>query len=425
MISCKINPKILFLWLIFASVILCNRVNAQDYPYDIQKYAFIDYKKNKLDFYGDSVFFENLLLSLNNLVCYGFGQMNILQIGGSHIQADIFSGRIRQRLQTFYPGLNAGRGMVFPYRIAETNTPVHYYVRYTGNWDHCRNVDHKENCKLGLTGISVTTHDYNVEIEIILKDKDYPHYDFNKIKIFQELDSTSYIAIPDNAGVKYSIITDYSSGCKIYLLDHYIDTLKLRIIKTESYQQSFTLYGISLETDDPGIVYHAIGVNGASVGSYLKCSLFSKHLQAISPDLTILSLGINDAYTPNFEPDVFERNYDSLITLIRDISPNAPIILTVNNDSYLYRRYDNTNVLKVREVMIDLAKKYHCAVWDMFEIMGGLNSIFYWNRLGLAKSDKIHFTSEGYILLGDLFFNAFLKAYDNFIEAKRGTIITN
>jgi hypothetical protein len=73
--------------------------------------------------------------------------------------------------------------------------------------------------------------------------------------------------------------------------------------------------------------------------------------------------------------------------------------------------------------MIKLAKKYHCAVWDLHTIMGGLNSIVYWNLLGLAKKDKIHFTNQGYVLLGDLFFNAFLKAYDNFIESKNSETI--
>ncbi|MFC1731178.1 GDSL-type esterase/lipase family protein [candidate division KSB1 bacterium] len=366
--------------------------SAQDYPYDIDQYAFINYKHNKLDFYGDSIFFENLFLNLNNLVIYGFGQMNIIHIGGSHIQADIFSGRIRQRLQTFYPGLNAGRGFVFPYRVAKTNTPVNYYVRYTGNWESCRNVEKIKNCNLGLSGISVTTFDSISTIQIILKDKNYLHYEFNRLKIFQELDSLSFSVFLNNPNINYTVIDDYSCGCKVFILDDYIDTLSLRIVKTNEFQRAYTLYGISLETDDPGIVYHSIGVNGASVPSYLRCNMFNQHLQALNPDLTILSIGINDAYTRDFKPEIFERNYDSLLTKIREVAPNAPIILTVNNDSYLYRRYTNTNVIKVREVMVNLSKKHHCAVWDLHTIMGGLNSIVYWNLLGLAKKDK-HFTS--------------------------------
>ena len=48
--------------------------------------------------------------------------------------------------------------------------------------------------------------------------------------------------------------------------------------------------------------------------------------------------------------------------------------------------------------------------------MGGLNSILVWQRFGLAKRDRIHFTGKGYLLQGDLFFNAFLKSYDHYID---------
>ena len=36
-------------------------------------------------------------------------------------------------------------------------------------------------------------------------------------------------------------------------------------------------------------------------------------------------------------------------------------------------------------------------------IMGGLNSIKLWEDAGLAKTDKIHLTTKGYKLSGDLF----------------------
>ena len=39
-----------------------------------------------------------------------------------------------------------------------------------------------------------------------------------------------------------------------------------------------------------------------------------------------------------------------------------------------------------------------------------------WEENGLAKSDKIHFTTKGYKLTGDLFFEAFIKSYKEFLE---------
>jgi hypothetical protein len=102
--------------------------------------------------------------------------------------------------------------------------------------------------------------------------------------------------------------------------------------------------------------------------------------------------------------------------MIRAAVPDAAILLTVPNDSYLQRRYLNRNTQKVRDVIMSLAGEWDCGVWDFYSIMGGLNSIWVWNRYGLARRDRIHFTRKGYILMGDLFFNAFLRTYDDYIE---------
>jgi lysophospholipase L1-like esterase len=49
--------------------------------------------------------------------------------------------------------------------------------------------------------------------------------------------------------------------------------------------------------------------------------------------------------------------------------------------------------------------------------MGGLNSMKEWEDAGLAKEDKVHFTNEGYRLLGDLLYNAFIDRYIEHIKS--------
>ncbi len=105
-----------------------------------------------------------------------------------------------------------------------------------------------------------------------------------------------------------------------------------------------------------------------------------------------------------------------LLVMIWPFFPLAAILLTVPNDSYLYRQYVNRNTARARDAIMDLAKEHNCGVWDFYTIMGGLNSILVWQRFGLAKRDRIHFTGKGYLLQGDLFFNAFLKSYDHYID---------
>jgi hypothetical protein len=53
--------------------------------------------------------------------------------------------------------------------------------------------------------------------------------------------------------------------------------------------------------------------------------------------------------------------------------------------------------------------------------MGGLNSMAVWETNGLAKKDKVHFTSAGYKIMGDLMFNAILKSYERHMMKKYPT----
>ena len=68
---------------------------------------------------------------------------------------------------------------------------------------------------------------------------------------------------------------------------------------------------------------------------------------------------------------------------------------------------------------MELAKEYNAAVWNQFDIMGGLRSMQDWQKEGLAQRDKVHFTPSGYILMGDLLFNAFIERYIEHTEANK------
>ncbi len=388
-----------------------------EYPFDINYYNFIHYDENKIIFPADSSNFERFFLKLDTIILNGVGKLSIVHIGGSHIQADIYSGRTRERLQTFYPGMNGGRGSVFPFRLAKTNNPRSYKVNYTGNWISCRNVEPKKKCTLGLSGMSVTTYEPKASLTIRIKSDSLVSYYFNKIRIFHKNDSNSFQAIFPSLEIERVERND-SLGFSLYYLKKDYQQFKLEFQKNKPTQNKFTIYGISLENDDPGIVYHSIGVNGASFPSFLKCQLFEKQLVALKPDMVVISLGTNDAYTTKFKPDFYKANYQALINKIKRAAPESAILATVANDSYLFRRYPNSNTQLAANVIYQIAKKNNCGVWDFFKIMGGLNSSSLWRQENLMVNDLIHFNVQGYLLKGDLFFNALIKAYDNHLSTK-------
>jgi lysophospholipase L1-like esterase len=407
----------LYILLFYLMAALPVHSQSTDYPYDIASYDFIHYDSNRVQFPGDSSSYQYFLEKFSRLIAEGRGQISIVHIGGSHLQADIYTDHIRNRFQSFQPGINGGRGFIFPYSVARTNNPPNYRVSYTGRWSSCKNTQEKKNCLLGLSGISVTTTDTTGSISITFPSSNPVPYDFNRVRIFYLQDSLSYDCSIEG-GASISDTERIVPGCISYSLDTWSDSLVIRLHKSSPAQQRFTLLGISLETDDPGLIYHAVGVNGAKVPSFLRCSFLPDQMAALSADLVILSLGTNDAYTRHFNPSFYRQNYDTLIRRIKSALPEAAILITVPNDSYLYRRYTNGNTEKVRALILDLAGEHSCGVWDFYGIMGGLNSIIVWQRFGLAKRDRIHFTRNGYMLKGDLFFNAFLKSYDDFINKR-------
>lgn len=389
---------------------------AQTNPHLLPQYDFVQYDSNYIHFYSDSANFNTFYGKLDTLIAKGKGKINIMQIGGSHIQADIWSDQLRKNFQQLSPNLNGGRGFLFPYKLAKTNNPYYYEVSYTGEWAGYRNSVSKHHATWGISGITASTTDSVVSFKINFRGENTPYYDFKRIKIFHNIDSASTYCIELISDTAIAIKTNYAVGYTVFELANYSDKLEFIIYKTDTSKAQFDLYGLSIENDDPGIVYNSIGVNGASTSSYLRCQLFKQHLQAIPPDLVIFCIGINDAYDPSFCKLCYENNYDTLVSWIKEINPKTNFLFVTNNDSYYNKKYPNKRAEIAREVMITLATKHNAAMWDMYSVMGGLGSIKTWQKNNLAKTDKVHLTTEGYKLMGDLQFSALMKNFATYYK---------
>ncbi|MDQ3190047.1 MAG: GDSL-type esterase/lipase family protein [Bacteroidota bacterium] len=406
----RMNNKLLNTLLILFIFSCKNLLFAQVSPFAFEDYTFVDKQFNKIDIYGSDTKYKNLYSKMEKMLLSGEGNINIVHFGGSHIQADIWSGRTRNQLQELMPGSSGARGFLFPFKMGKTNNPYHYLIDYNGSWTTHRNVEKNKDGLLGVSGISVTTEDTLSSIKIYFREGQPTSYYHNRVKIFHHLTDSSYHIIPINAG-NYKEFNYPLKGYTEFIFDQKKDTLELEIRKTGESQKYFTLFGFSLENDEPGFTYHSIGVNGASVPSYNRCSLLPTHLAAIKPDLIIFSIGINDIYDSDFTAKRYLQNYDTLLLNIKAAWPNTAILFTTNTDSYYKKKYANEKSLEAREVMIKLAEKHGAGVWDMLNVMGGVGSIKNWERQGMAKRDLIHLTPDGYKIMGDLMFNAILNSY--------------
>jgi lysophospholipase L1-like esterase len=399
-------------FLIYSSVTPLKYVTAQEFDYflDHTRYSFIHYDENYFSVPDSNTNFICFFNKVDSLIRFGDRKMNILHLGGSHIQADMYTDEMRTRLNQLGTDMNGGRGLIFPVKMVHSNNPISFSVKYTGNWDYCKCTRLKDSCNIGLTGFSVTTKDSLCSIWIDPNCKNNVYYTFNRIRIFHE--PTNYRLYISTKDSLYYGIYNERYGYTLFNLKKDESLFQLEIVK-DTCNDSFSLLGISLETDSPGITYNSVGVNGAMLRSYLNCKLLSKHMEAIAPDLLVFSIGTNEGNTKHFDSLSYITEYRQLLELSKLAAPQSAILLTVPNDCYLYKRYTNTNTSIMREIIYNLAKEYHCGIWDFYNIMGGLDSSQDWYAAGLMKSDKIHFNEKGYLLKGDLFFSAFLKSWES------------
>jgi len=394
-----------------------GNVLAQGNPFRVAEKPFLNTAANSIVFKGDSAAWERYHEELDKLVFAGEGQIHVAHIGGSHVQADMWSMQLRHRMQTLSPGLRAARGYVFPFAMAKSNTPWWYKPEFTGKWTAVRQVTRADTSTLGIAGISATTRDTLAEIKIGFRTDIHAAHPFNRVRVLHRMDSSYTVSAWDpDSTLRIGKRVDALAGFSEFTFDRYRDTLRLRIQRTDSTQRQFTLRGIVLDSDDPGFVLHALGVNGASTASWLRCQRFSEELALLHPDLVILSIGINDAHDPDFSATRYEANYRALIHRIRAANPDAAILLTTNTDSYVKRRFVNKNAGAVRDAMLRLSASEGVGVWDTWGVMGGEGSIRAWEKAGLAQPDRVHMKRGGYELLGDLLYGALMEAYGNHIK---------
>jgi len=413
-------------------LLTCRLLLAQDLPLlkPVPKYKFAHFERNQIIYPGDSLAMERFFQKMDSVVYLGEGNVSIMHIGGSHVQAGVFTQQFRDNLLSIGTDLIGGQNFVFPFSAGGTNNPSHFLVRSTGTWAYCRNAVRKETDKrMGLAGAAITTTDSTATVSIITREKNptdlTPDFDFNKVTVIGFSETENVVPVVSYDGTILHGQYDEWKSTYTFDLPDFTDSI---CILFDSVPGEFTLTGVLLESGMPGISVHGVGVNGASVPSYLRCDDFERDLELIRPDLIIFGIGINDAAENDFEKKTFKRNYDELIQVIKRVNPDCALLFMTNNDSFKRvrvkrkTRYEvNTNGKIVEDAFMEMGKQYNAAVWDQFDIMGGLKSMQDWEDAGLAKKDKVHFTNEGYMLLGDLLYNALITRYIEHIrlDAKR------
>ncbi|TDW47213.1 LysM domain-containing protein [Flavobacterium sp. 270] len=414
---------------------------------------------------------ENFFEKLKNNESQNNHKINIVHIGDSHIQGDLMTNEIRKKLQQQFG--NGGRGFVFPYQLAKTNGSYNERFRSNKTWENYRNILPFRNNPVGLSGIALWRESGSFALEMNIKD---PAYKFNTIKIItpQNQDmfglatssQTNKIQTTERKVIKHKIkkgealstiadkynisvseikrdnrlksdairagrtlkITTNETRARTVALSefvslnvesdsfsHYYNSDKaldrIFLIPNKS-ASNYELNGLVLEKDSPGLIYSSIGVNGAKFSDYNKYPLFFEQLKALHADLLVFSLGTNESYE-HLESENYIRHLREFISNIKAQGINVPIIVVTPAPSLL-RRKPNTYIHNYTKDIIETAKTDGFAVWDLYDEFGGTEGVRQLRAQGIIGPDFVHYSKKGYEKQGNLFTEAFLKAYDNF-----------
>ena len=405
---------------------LCQMVTAQSYMRKIPKLDFANFADNHIQFYGDSADYEYFYAKMDSLMFFGKGEVSIMHIGGSHVQAGVFTQLLRDDLLALDAGINKGIGAAFPFSAGKTNNPSGYRVSSTGDWRYCRNAVAFDK-RLGLCGAAVTTRDASATITVTTHER-YDcnvsqDFSFNRVVVtgYSDCDSVATIPVAIVSGDTLFPTVDTVNETYFYILSQLADTVKIAFYTLCG---EFTITGLWLDDESPiGLTCHGVGVNGARVVSYLYCEDFARDLEKVNPDLVIFGIGVNDASADDFSPNAFMNDYARLIGIIKQHNPHCALLFITNNDTFKKLKRNNyrvnANGQTAEQAFIEMGKKHNAGVWDQFHIMGGLGSMKLWQNEKLAQNDKIHFTQKGYAILGDLLYNALMEKYVEHIKRSR------
>lgn len=179
-------------------------------------------------------------------------------------------------------------------------------------------------------------------------------------------------------------------------------------------------YGVALE-GRTGIQVSNIPMRGSSgtIFKRIDRTQMRQQLKTVDPKLVLLQYGGNTVpyVTDSTKAENYGKWVTSQIKYLKGILPETAFILIGPSDmAHKENEYFVTYpyLEPVRNALKKAAFETGCGFWDIYEVMGGKNSMKAWvdAEPALAGSDYVHFTPKGARKIGELFTKAFFDLKD-------------
>ncbi|MDR0683148.1 MAG: GDSL-type esterase/lipase family protein, partial [Dysgonamonadaceae bacterium] len=345
--------------------------------------------------------------------------IRILHYGDSQIEGDRITGYIRQKLQEKFGG--KGPGLLPAVQLIPSSSVVQSasdnIERYIISGNLQNELPNKRYGALGQVGIvsgesfiSVQVRNWKQTFENVKE--------FQKIRLFVGYPSSNFRAdlVISNHKIVKQKMKNENRPVKIltWELDKPVKNFTLQLHGLGE------IYGMALD-GTTGIAVDNIPFRGSS-GTFfttMDSTVLGDMLQELNTRMILLEFGGN--MTPAIRNKKSVENYKTKmsdqIALLKRLCPKAKIILLGPADmstkingklqSYPY-------LAKIIEALKEAALQNNIAFWNMYEVMGGQNSMIEWvkNNPPLAAPDYIHFSIKGTEKIADLFYESLMIYYD-------------
>jgi len=367
--------------------------------------------------------FENALAKFyNKLEKIKAGELvRVLHFGDSQIEGDRISGVIRSMLQEKFGGCGVGYIPItdpgFDRKsIQRTNT---------GTWEKysvVRSQKTPPHNRYGVLGSFFQWSKGGASIQLKKNEKTYQRTQkFEQISLLYNgseefvcrfsVDTTIFqqgILPADSAVTNYQWIFD-GFGNHVINFDF-------------SGNKSPDIYGISLDCKS-GVAVDNVSMRGSSGNDFSKMDklVLKQQIQKLNVGLIIYEFGVN--IVPNVLNDYgwYKQMVIQQINLLKKLAPDASILIVGVSD--MCRKEETEfasypNIEKIRNAQREAAQITGCAFWDLYQVMGGKNSMSEWVSANpsLAEKDYTHFTWRGANIVGNKLANAILNDYNEFKE---------
>ena len=349
----------------------------------------------------------------------GRGRVRISHIGDSHIIADFWTGEMRERLQRRFG--NGGRGFVLGGKVWRSFSQKHIGHRTQGDWKIKSLKSREGEGWFGPGGCVMTSESARDSVEIYTKEGS-PASEFDRLSVFTlgAPQGGRYLLSIDD--VPYGQWSTFSPWLTIKRHDFELfDQAHTVYLSPQHSSGIIKLFGFSLERSEGGLIYDAIGLNGAQAKHLLKNhdAAFQESIQSLDPTLIIFSFGINELFDQGWNADKHARHLTAVFRALREGLPETNCLIT-GPFAALRRRRPLPEMSKAYENLRRVAEQANCGFWNAEQAMG--MTLTPWQRKRMAQRDGVHLNIKGYHRIAQLFEGSLLKSFEQWRERHRPTL---